>query len=221
MLNFSNWIWAVFLIVGMTRPLLADTPPIPLLTGTEALMDGDNDGIPDALDHCPEEMETKNGIDDFDGCPENDRDKDGIADSLDKCPTEAETLNFYKDEDGCPDEKPLPIRNGIVQGIIFRRGTSILISEAMPILDSLARVLQANPGAEGEIQVHNDNVLEPKKNMQLTQSQAETIREYLLRKGIEADRIHATGFGSSTPIAPNNTAERRMQNRRVEFYQTR
>ena len=57
---------------------------------------------------CPTQPETFNGIDDTDGCPDDDfnlldRDQDGISDSKDACPLEPETYNFYQDTDGCPD----------------------------------------------------------------------------------------------------------------------
>jgi OmpA-OmpF porin, OOP family len=65
--------------------------------------DTDGDGIPDRLDQCPLEPETKNGIDDDDGCPEPDPDGDGIVGSADKCPDQAEDFDHFQDEDGCPD----------------------------------------------------------------------------------------------------------------------
>ena len=69
-------------------------------------MDRDGDGIVDRKDSCPDQAETMNGIDDWDGCPEADRDRDGIPDIVDKCPDRRETRNGYKDEDGCPDKRP-------------------------------------------------------------------------------------------------------------------
>ena len=66
--------------------------------------DNDNDGILDDDDHCPNEPEDKDGIEDEDGCPESDikdRDQDGIADVDDQCPDEPEDKDGYQDEDGC------------------------------------------------------------------------------------------------------------------------
>lgn len=65
--------------------------------------DRDGDGIPDRLDKCPDQAETKNGFEDEDGCPETDPDRDGIFGSADKCPDQAEDFDHFEDEDGCPD----------------------------------------------------------------------------------------------------------------------
>jgi outer membrane protein OmpA-like peptidoglycan-associated protein len=66
-------------------------------------LDTDGDGIPDALDKCPNEPEDKDGFEDEDGCPDLDNDHDGIPDALDKCPNEPEDKDGFEDEDGCPD----------------------------------------------------------------------------------------------------------------------
>ncbi len=65
--------------------------------------DNDGDGIPNALDKCPDQAEDKDGFEDADGCPDLDNDKDGIPDALDKCPNEPEDKDGFQDNDGCPD----------------------------------------------------------------------------------------------------------------------
>ena len=65
--------------------------------------DRDGDGIPDAVDACPDEPEDKDGFQDEDGCPDPDNDGDGIPDAKDKCPNEPEDKDGFQDEDGCPD----------------------------------------------------------------------------------------------------------------------
>ena len=69
----------------------------------EAPSDRDGDGIVDASDACPDEPEDKDGIQDDDGCPEDDADSDGIADADDGCPTDAEDKDGIADSDGCPE----------------------------------------------------------------------------------------------------------------------
>ncbi|MBN2530816.1 MAG: OmpA family protein [Deltaproteobacteria bacterium] len=66
-------------------------------------MDRDGDGIPDKNDACPDDPEDLNGIDDEDGCPENDMDGDGIKDQVDKCPLVPEDKDGDRDDDGCPE----------------------------------------------------------------------------------------------------------------------
>ncbi len=66
--------------------------------------DRDGDGIPDAVDQCPNEPEDRDCFQDDDGCPDPDNDKDGILDAVDACPLEKETVNGYRDDDGCPEK---------------------------------------------------------------------------------------------------------------------
>jgi outer membrane protein OmpA-like peptidoglycan-associated protein len=68
--------------------------------------DADADGVPDASDACVNDPETKNGLDDADGCPDAvdpDPDRDGVLGAADLCPDVAETRNGVDDDDGCPD----------------------------------------------------------------------------------------------------------------------
>jgi outer membrane protein OmpA-like peptidoglycan-associated protein len=65
--------------------------------------DIDRDGIPDAIDLCPNEPEDKDGFEDQDGCPDPDNDGDGIPDGKDLCPNEPEDKDGFEDQDGCPD----------------------------------------------------------------------------------------------------------------------
>ena len=72
-------------------------------TGTAAIADSDQDGVPDDVDQCPDKKEDRDGFEDEDGCPDVDNDKDNVADEDDQCPNEPEDKDNYKDEDGCPD----------------------------------------------------------------------------------------------------------------------
>lgn len=71
--------------------------------------DFDSDNIPDSLDQCPTQVETLNGFEDQDGCPDQipvgDSDRDGILDNVDGCPDEPENVNGFQDSDGCPDSR--------------------------------------------------------------------------------------------------------------------
>ncbi|MBI5510698.1 MAG: OmpA family protein [Deltaproteobacteria bacterium] len=72
-------------------------------TGTSGVVDTDQDGVPDALDKCPDKKEDKDGFEDSDGCPDLDNDKDGIPDEDDQCANQPEDKDGIQDEDGCPD----------------------------------------------------------------------------------------------------------------------
>lgn len=66
--------------------------------------DRDGDGIPDAIDACPDVPEDRQPPDPNDGCPgPKDRDKDGIPDDKDKCPDDPEDFDGFEDQDGCPE----------------------------------------------------------------------------------------------------------------------
>ncbi|MEO6097277.1 MAG: thrombospondin type 3 repeat-containing protein, partial [Fibrobacteria bacterium] len=179
-------------------------------------LDDDKDGIPDAVDKCPKEAENRNGIEDEDGCPERDADGDGIPDSRDKCPHEDEIVNFFQDEDGCPDEKPEPLRNAVLTGVEFQTDGSELLQGSFLVLDGLAARMFAYPGTEIEIQGHVDDRSGAGAKA-LAQARAETVKEYLVNRGIEARRMKPVGYGASKPIGPNRTADGRAKNRRIEI----
>jgi hypothetical protein len=78
--------------------------PQPTGSGAEpGRNDKDGDGIPDAIDACPNEPEDKDGFQDDDGCPDPDNDGDGIPDVDDACPNEPEDKDGFQDSDGCPE----------------------------------------------------------------------------------------------------------------------
>lgn len=83
--------------------LVVENPPPPP-PGVDPNRDTDGDGIADKLDQCPQQMETVNGVDDADGCPEQDPDGDRLVTGVDKCPDRAEDFDKFEDEDGCPED---------------------------------------------------------------------------------------------------------------------
>ena len=181
--------------------------------------DNDKDGIPDSLDQCPNDVEDFDNFEDDDGCPDPDNDKDGIPDLKDKCPNEPEVFNNYEDKDGCPDtlkKEPSMPKQQLLQGINFKSGTPEMSFESYQYLEPIIRQLKQYPDVEIEIRGHTDSIGNYSKNMQLSQMRAEAVRQYIISKGIEAARVRAVGFGSSSPIADNRTAVGRTQNRRIE-----
>jgi outer membrane protein OmpA-like peptidoglycan-associated protein len=83
-------------------------------------------------------------------------------------------------------------------------------------LAKVAGILMTLPELTIEVEGHTDNVGAPQYNQQLSDRRAQSVREYFIHLGIPADRITARGFGESQPVASNETAEGRQQNRRVE-----
>jgi outer membrane protein OmpA-like peptidoglycan-associated protein len=186
-------------------------------------LDNDGDGIPDAKDLCPNLAEDRDGFQDEDGCPDLDNDKDGIPDLKDKCPNEPETVNGYQDDDGCPDQPEAAVptfekgRKLVLQGVQFEPARAVLTREGETVLDRVAASLTANAGVSVEIRGFTDSVGSDVANLSLSQKRANTVKAYLVQKGIAAKRLKPVGYGEADPIASNKTAEGRAMNRRIEF----
>jgi len=179
--------------------------------------DNDKDGIYDAQDQCPRDPEDRDGFQDLDGCPDPDNDKDGIPDVSDKCPNQPETMNGYKDDDGCPDDKPVEIKQTMtLTGVNFKTASAELLEESYYVLEKVYNSLEAFPNVKVEIGGHTDNQGGEGYNVALSNDRAKAVMNYLVQRGIGADRITAKGYGKARPIATNDTPEGRAKNRRVE-----
>jgi OmpA-OmpF porin, OOP family len=180
--------------------------------------DNDRDGVYDTQDECPNEPEDRDGFQDADGCPDYDNDKDGIPDESDNCPNNPETINGYKDQDGCPDEKPVEIKQSfILHGVNFKTASAELLEESYYVLENVFNSLEAYPNIRVEIGGHTDSQGQDDYNMTLSYSRAKSVMSYLALRGIDQSRLVARGYGETRPIASNETAEGRAQNRRVEL----
>lgn len=99
----------------------------------------------------------------------------------------------------------------------FDFDSSNLTPTAKSNLDKLAQVLVNNPDTNINVYGHTDNVGKVDYNQKLSERRANAVKAYLTTKGIDASRMNAMGMGASSPIASNDTASGRAQNRRVEF----
>jgi len=82
-------------------------------------------------------------------------------------------------------------------------------------LSQIVRSLKDHPDVKVKLEGHADNA--EKNAQEISEARAAALKDYLVSKGISADRISVEGFGSSTPIADNGTAAGRNKNRRVEI----
>jgi OOP family OmpA-OmpF porin len=136
-----------------------------------------------------------------------DSDGDGVPDSADRCPgTPAGTP---VDEKGCPIE---PV---VLRGVGFETASATLTPGSLPVLKGVADDLKLHPLVQVELQGHTDNRGGDAYNMDLSQRRAESVRDYLVSQGVNAARLTAKGYGETQPVADNNTAQGRAQNRRV------
>jgi OOP family OmpA-OmpF porin len=187
--------------------------------------DDDGDGLFGSADSCPTEAEDADGFEDTNGCPDPDNDGDGVLDAADDCDAEPETDNGYKDADGCPDEVPVEVAKftGTIKGINFQTGSDVILKNSYKILDAAAKVLTDFPDQRMEIQGHTDDVGDDEKNLDLSQRRADSVKNYLVGKGIDEGRLEAKGFGETAPVADitglkgGKLKAAQAQNRRVEF----
>ena len=195
-------------------------------------LDTDGDGVPDYLDECPN---TPKGVEvDEKGCP-FDTDGDGVPDYLDECPGTPKGAKV--DERGCPldtdgdgvpdylDECPGTPKGAkvdergcwVISEALFDYNKYQIKAEFYPHLDEIMTVLQENPTMVIEIQGHTDNVGSTQYNRRLSENRAKSVKNYLINKGINDQRLIAVGFGFSRPKTTNRTEEGKALNRRVEL----
>lgn len=172
-------------------------------------MDSDNDGVTDDLDRCPDVA----GVSSLKGCP--DADGDGVADLDDKCPNTKGTLV----NKGCPEIAQADIVRITYIGskIFFENNSDKLKVASLSQLDELSKILNKYDGATLTIEGHTDNVGADDFNMTLSQKRSESVRQYLIGKGISDARLISIGFGETKPVATNNTTLGKAKNRRVEL----
>jgi outer membrane protein OmpA-like peptidoglycan-associated protein len=101
--------------------------------------------------------------------------------------------------------------------VLFTTGSYGLASDAREKLAKVSGIVLAYPGLRLEVEGHTDNVGGDSYNQQLSERRAQAVRDYLVDQGIASGAISSRGFGKTTPIASNDTADGRRQNRRVEL----
>jgi len=172
--------------------------------------DSDNDGVPNSKDQCPN---TPAGAQvNSRGC-ELDSDNDGVVNSKDKCPDTA--IGAEVDKTGCEGvTETVETMNLRVQ---FPTNSAQIDDTYDAELRRVSEFMEENPETVAEIAGHTDSMGTAEYNQDLSQQRAESVADRLISvHGIEADRVSAVGYGEAEPIATNDTAAGRAQNRRVE-----
>ncbi len=101
--------------------------------------------------------------------------------------------------------------------ILFELASTSLTRDSQLLLDILASVAQSCPLNRIEIAGHTDAQGTEENNLNLSQTRAEAVRDYMVSRGVAIERVIAVGYGESQPIADNDTAEGAAKNRRIEF----
>ena len=115
-------------------------------------------------------------------------------------------------ECGCAIGEVLQLR-----GVKFEFNSARLTVNAQAILDSIAKTVMHYDAVQAEIAGHSDSLGPEGYNQSLSEERAGVVRDYLVQRGVAADRLTAAGYGESEPIADNSTEEGRERNRRVEL----
>lgn len=209
--------------VGDGRDQCPDTPAGEPVEANGCSFDEDGDGVTDAIDECPA---TPPGVVvDAKGCGA-DSDADGVADGFDQCPDTLEGLPV--NAEGCAIDAA-PVADCGVGGldcagvgdavllptVQFATGRAVLTEGARETLDQVALTLQRRPDLAVEVQGHTDSVGAADDNQRLSEMRAQSVVDYLISVGVSAGRMSPVGYGDTEPMASNETASGRAQNRRV------
>jgi outer membrane protein OmpA-like peptidoglycan-associated protein len=110
------------------------------------------------------------------------------------------------------------LKLNIPNDISFATGSAALKPELRTVLAQFAKGLTDNPGSLVRVIGHTDNVGSDANNNRLSVERADTVRDFLEDRGVSKSRIDVAGRGEREPIASNDTADGRAQNRRVEIF---
>lgn len=214
--NFSEHLEDVFAGLGLrfnfgapakavaAAPIVQSAAPAPVPVAPPPPADSDHDGVIDSADKCPNTVAGAKV--DATGC-ELDGDRDGVVDRLDKCPKTP--AGDKVDAVGCGVNFALEVQ--------FDTNSANIKQESYAELDTFVRFFNDVPSAKGELQGHTDNVGKDAYNLKLSQRRADSVKAYVVSKGVDAARITTKGYGEAQPIADNTTVEGRAANRRVLF----
>lgn len=204
--------------------------------------DTDNDGIADSADACPDIAGSSN----YNGCPVPDSDGDGVLDNVDDCPQIAGLIanegcpiidtdndEVIDSEDNCPEIFGLESNNGcpeaeidaplemtkISKQIRFITNKDTFTPKTYLILQDIISFVKKYPNSKFRIEGHTDSIGSYKNNKTLSQKRANSVKAYLISKGISAFKLEAIGMGERKPIESNMYHPGRKINRRVEIIQ--
>lgn len=116
---------------------------------------------------------------------------------------------------------PLEVDQKIeINNLYFERGKPNLLPISYPELDHLVDLMDQNPSLRIRIEGHTDSVGKYYELLDLSRSRADSIKKYLVDRGIVSARVVSVGFGGTRPISTNDNEENRALNRRVEIFIT-
>jgi outer membrane protein OmpA-like peptidoglycan-associated protein len=105
----------------------------------------------------------------------------------------------------------------VLEGITFETNSAQIRPESEQTLTKAVNTLRTNPQLRVEIQGHTDDVGSDRANLRLSDARANSVRDYLIQRGIDGGRMTAKGYGETDPLVPNDSNENRSKNRRIQF----
>jgi len=147
----------------------------------------------------------------------------GIAIKADKYLFYSENFDLPKLSDYQLIDKEIDLKNIcigctiVLRNIFFDFGKSELRTESTTELNRIIQLMKDIPQIKVEISGHTDNIGSETSNQKLSEDRAKAVVAHLVKNGIPATRLVFKGYGSSKPLAPNDTEANRQQNRRTEF----
>jgi outer membrane protein OmpA-like peptidoglycan-associated protein len=102
--------------------------------------------------------------------------------------------------------------------ITFKTGSAKIRPGNEGVINQNAALLKDNPSVKVEVAGYTDNRGSARKNLKLSQARADAVMAALVAAGVPAGQVTSKGYGPENPIAPNNTAAGRAQNRRIELH---
>ena len=171
--------------------------------GCKLAFDADNDGVADKMDQCPN---TPAGTKvDANGC-DIDMDHDGVLNANDICPNTP--LGEAVNSDGCPATIDLHIN--------FENNSYKVKKESFENVYKYAKFLKDHTNYSAKIVGYTDSMGSAAYNQKLSEKRANEVKRMLIASGVNPAQLTAEGRGEANPVASNDTAEGRAQNRRIE-----
>ena len=198
-------------------------PDVPGITTKDPATNGcppdrDGDGVLDVVDACPDVPGIKTDDPKTNGCPA-DRDKDGVLDAADACPDVPGPANADPKKNGCPVAFLTDKQIQITDQIKFRFGLAELDPASDAVLQAVLEIMKTHIELKKvTIEGHTDSVGTAERNRTLSKARALAVADWLVKHGIDRQRVVAEGVGLTRPLEPNDTDVGRAANRRVEFH---
>ena len=129
---------------------------------------------------------------------------------------EEEIANLKKEKESKVELNEIK-KNFYAKTILFRTGNFSIDEEFYSILIELSIIIKEYPIANFLIEAHTDNVGDSSFNLELSQSRAMSVKNFLIKNNVDPNRLYVIGFGESRPASDNDSPESRAENRRVKI----